>query len=318
MPVRLKAFSFTSAACCAFALLALAAASACSSGEASPAGNAAGSATGGSSGAAGANTSGAGAGAASGGAVSAGSGGSAGALGGAGGSTGSGGAASAGSSGSAGAAGAGGVIGLTGNVDIMVLGSSNELITCWRAFLWQKLQAAEIKNFDFVGGVTQGDDCGVAGYDKDLQAQSGIIVSNLPASKYQEWFTAHPPDIILMHFGGADLLANMPVDGVLKAYSLMLAEARKVKPKVRLMAAQHTPQDSNGCAACDASVLDLNAKIVTWATNNSTADSPVTPIDLYTDIVSATDLSDGVHLNPAGSQKVAARWFAALKPLFKP
>ncbi len=209
-------------------------------------------------------------------------------------------------------------MGLTGNVDIMVLGSSNELITCWRAFLWQKLQAAEIKNFDLIGGVTQGDDCGVPGYDKDLQAQSGIIVSNLPASKFQQWFTAHPPDIILMHFGGADLLANMPVDGVLKAYSLMLSEARKVKPKVRLMAAQHTPQDSNGCAACDASVLDLNAKIVTWAAANSAPDSPVTPVDLYTDIVPATDLSDGVHLNPAGSQKVAARWFAALQPLFKP
>jgi hypothetical protein len=207
---------------------------------------------------------------------------------------------------------------LTGNQDIMVLGSSNELITCWRAFLWQKLQTADIKNFDFVGGVTQGDDCGVAGYDKDLQAQSGIIVSTLPASKFQEWFSAHPPDIILMHFGGADLLNNMPVEGVLSAYSLALLEARKVKPKVRLMVAQHTPQDSNGCAACDQSVLTLNADIVTWAAANTKPESPVTPVDLYTGIDPATDLSDGVHLNPAGSQKVADRWFAVLKPLFKP
>ncbi len=297
--------------------LAVTLAVACSSSEAPQAAGTAGAAGSGTAGSAGTNTSpGGGAGAANGGTVSAG--GVAGAAAGAGGSLGGGGAATAGAGGSAGSGGSAGAVGLTGNVDIMVLGSSNELITCWRAFLWQKLQAAEIKNFDFVGGVTQGDDCGVAGYDKDLQAQSGIIVSNLPASKFQEWFTAHPPDIILMHFGGADLLNNMPVDGVLKAYSLMLTEARKVKPKVRLMAAQHTPQDSNGCAACDASVLDLNAKIVTWAAANTTADSPVTPIDLYTDIVPATDLSDGVHLNPAGSQKVAARWFAALKPLFKP
>lgn len=84
------------------------------------------------------------------------------------------------------------------------------------------------------------------------------------------------------------------------------------------MAAQHTPQDSNGCNTCDQSVLDLNAQLVTWAASNSTADSPVTVVDLYTDIVPATDLSDGVHLNPAGSQKVAERVFAALKPLFKP
>ncbi len=121
-----------------------------------------------------------------------------------------------------------------------------------------------------------------------------------------------------MHFGGADLLQNMPVDGVLKAYTLMLSEARKVKPKVRLLAAQHTPQDSNGCNECDANVLKLNADMIGWAATNGTADSPVTIVDLYTDIVPATDLSDGVHLNPAGSEKVAARFFAALKPLFKP
>jgi hypothetical protein len=213
--------------------------------------------------------------------------------------------------GASGAAGTGGTAALTGNVNIMVLGSSNELITCWRAFLWQKLETAGITNFHFVGGVTSGPDCGVAGYDKDLQAQSGIIISNLPASKFQEWFTAHPPDIILMHFGGADLLNNMPIDGILKAYSLALAQARLVKSKVRLLIAQHTPQNSTG-------VPELNASIVTWAAANTTPDSPVTPIDLFTGIDPATDLSDGVHLNPTGSQKVAERWFAALKPLFKP
>lgn len=231
---------------------------------------------------------------------------------------GAGGSAGAGTAGTGGNAGAGGSVGLTGNVDIMVLGSSNELNTCWRAFLWRDLQAADIKNFDFVGGVTQGEDCGVAGYDKDLQAQSGIIISNLPASKFQEWFTAHPPDIILMHFGGADLLNNMAVDGVIKAYSLTLSEARKVNPKVRLLAAQHTPQDSASCTDCEHTVLQLNADMITWAAANTTADSPVTVIDLYTGFVPATDLSDGVHLNAAGSQKVADRFFAVLKPLFKP
>jgi lysophospholipase L1-like esterase len=98
----------------------------------------------------------------------------------------------------------------------------------------------------------------------------------------------------------------------------MLSEARKVKPKVRLFAAQHTPQDSNGCDVCDANVLKLNADMIGWAASNGTADSPVTIVDLFTDIVPATDQSDGVHLNAAGSEKVAARFFAALKPLFKP
>lgn len=96
----------------------------------------------------------------------------------------------------------------------------------------------------------------------------------------------------------------------------MNSKPPKVKPKARLLAAQHTPQD--GCDECDAKLLELNSDMVGWAATNTTADSPVTIVDLYTDIVPATDLSGGVHLNPAGSEKVAARFFAALEPLFKP
>jgi hypothetical protein len=223
---------------------------------------------------------------------------------------GSAGSAAGGSAGSAGSGGGGTV--LSGTVKIMVLGSSNELITCWRALLWQKLQTANIKNFDFVGGVTSGpDNCGVTGYDKDLQAQSGIIISNLAASDFAGWFTAHPPQVILMHFGGADLLMDMPIDGVLKGYSLALAQARIVNPQVRLLIAQHTPEGKD-------TVVTLNADIVTWAAQNTTAASPITVVDLYTGLDPTNDFSDGVHLNLAGSDKVATRFFTALQPILKP
>jgi hypothetical protein len=193
-----------------------------------------------------------------------------------------------------------------------VLGSSNELITCWRALLWQKLETANIKNFDFVGGVTSGpDNCGVTGYDKDLQAESGIIISNLAASDFAGWFNAHPPQVILMHFGGADLLMNMPIDGVIKGYSLALAQARLVNPAVRLLIAQHTPEGKD-------TVVTLNADIVTWAAQNTTAASPITVVDLYTGLDPVNDFSDGVHLNLSGSEKVASRWFTALQPILKP
>ncbi|HEY3669210.1 MAG TPA: hypothetical protein VGL19_24595 [Polyangiaceae bacterium] len=219
-----------------------------------------------------------------------------------------------GSSGSAGSAGSTGGSGpaFPGIVKVMVLGSSNELITCWRALLWQKLQTANLKNFDFVGGVTSGpDNCGVNNYDKDLQAESGIIISNLTAAQFAGWFTAHPPQVILMHFGGADLLNNMPIDGVLKGYSLALAQARMVSPAVRLLIAQHTPEGKD-------TVVTLNADIVTWAMQNTTAASPITVVDLYTGLDPVSDFSDGVHLNLSGSEKVATRFFTALSPILKP
>jgi lysophospholipase L1-like esterase len=193
----------------------------------------------------------------------------------------------------------------------MVLGSSNELGTCWRAFLWQELHTNGITNFDFVGAQNGGPNCGITAWnDTDLQAMSGIIITGLPASTYAGWFKAHPPDVILMHFGGADILADKPVDGVMQSYTVALEQARLVNPKVILLIAQHTPEGKDA-------IVTLNADIATWAPQHSTAESPVIAVDLYTGLLPA-DFSDGVHLNASGSMKVADRWYKALEPFFKP
>jgi hypothetical protein len=206
----------------------------------------------------------------------------------------------------------------TGVAKIMVLGSSNESITCWRAFLWQKLRDAKITNFDFVGSQTVGPDCGVAGYDKDCEARSGTIITSIPAATYHDWFAAHPPDIVLMHIGGADLLSNIPVADVIKAYSVIVEQARTVNPKVVFLVAEHTPQDPAGCTNCLTDVMALNSAIPGWAMQMTTAASPVSAVDLFTGLDLTTDFSDRVHLNVAGSEKVSDRWLAALLPLFQP
>jgi hypothetical protein len=200
---------------------------------------------------------------------------------------------------------------LMGIVKIMVVGSSNETGTCWRAFLWQELHMNGITNFHFVGQQMGGPNCGIMGWNETaLQAMGGIMITGIPASTYLGWFMANPPDIILMHFGGADLLANKPIDGVMKAYATALDQARVVNPKVILLIAQHTPEGKPA-------IVTLNAAIAAWAPQVSTAQSPVIAVDLYTGIL-PSDQSDGVHLNASGSQKVADRWYTALKPFFKP
>jgi lysophospholipase L1-like esterase len=207
---------------------------------------------------------------------------------------------------------------LTGVVKMMVLGSSNEVITCWRAFLWQKLRAAGVTNFDFVGSQTGGPDCGVPGYDKDSESRSGTIVTGITAAQWTERFKAHPPDMVLMHIGGADLLQNIAPAKVIQAYTLAVAQARAVNPQVRFLVAQHTPQEPASCPNCRATVMELNATIVEWSMQTTTAASPVSPVDLFTGLDVATDTSDRVHLNMSGSQKVSDRWFAALLPLLQP
>ena len=153
------------------------------------------------------------------------------------------------------------------------------------------------------------ESCTVVGWtDTQLQAMSGIIITNIPLSTYLGWFKANPPDVILQHFGGADVLAGMPLPPIMASYGRALDAARMVNPKVALLIAQHSPEGKPD-------IVTLNADIAAWAPTVSTADSPVIVVDLYTGITAA-DQSDGVHFNQAGSMIVADRFLAALKPFF--
>jgi hypothetical protein len=202
---------------------------------------------------------------------------------------------------------------IVGNVKIMVLGSSNELGSCWRAYLWQKLHTAGITNFDFVGSIKAGPACGVPDYDTNLEAHDGWIIEDLSVNDWVAIFKANPPDIVLEHNGGADLLAGYPYPNVIQAYTLGVTAARMVNPRVIYLAAQHTPQMPD-----NSDVMMLNAAMVPWAAGITTSESPVALVDLFTGINMQTDMSDGVHLNDMGSEIVSDRWFAALAPILKP
>jgi lysophospholipase L1-like esterase len=163
-----------------------------------------------------------------------------------------------------------------------------------------------------VGRNTTGPDCGVAGYDKDMEGHPGNIITGYTAADYDAPFKANPPDIVLVHVGGADARNGIAIPKILDAYSLAVERARMVNPKVVFFVGEHTPQQPM------TGVLELNGAIPGWAQKISTADSPVAAVDLFTGIVPATDQSDGTHLNEAGSQKVSDRFLAVLLPLFKP
>lgn len=196
-------------------------------------------------------------------------------------------------------------------VKLQIIGSSNELGTCWRAFLWQKLQTAGLTNIDFVGAVNQGPDCGVPGYDKDMQGENGNRVTDWEEATVAGWFSGAQPQIVLLHVGGADVLAALPVAGVVESFTSAIEQARLVTPTVEFMNAQHTPM-----APAIPGTMELNAAIISWATEHTTAASPITPVDLYTGLDTEVDTTDGVHLNDVGAEKVATRFYEALAPLF--
>ena len=242
----------------------------------------------------------------------------------------------AGRGGTSGTAGAGGAGGRTTNLRITLLGDSTTAATCYRSLLWQLLTNSGRTKFDFIGSRRGDPGCSFTGYDQDNEGHGGYIVTDIlkatstgrpsgadasdpfdsSAKDLMTWFDGRPTDVVLMHFGTNDVWNNIAPAMILNAYAAILTKLRSVNPNVRMMVAQITPLNPSGCSACVSRVQTLNSMIPAWATQNNTAQSPVTVVDQYTNFNTSTDTGDGVHANPAGSMKIAMNWFNALIPIY--
>ncbi|WP_049577297.1 SGNH/GDSL hydrolase family protein [Streptomyces sp. SBT349] len=197
-------------------------------------------------------------------------------------------------------------------VRIMPLGDS---ITgspgCWRALLWQDLQAAGHTDVDFVG--TQGaQGCGFP-YDGEHEGHGGILATTMAdQNQLPPWLAATRPDVVLMHLGTNDVWSNRSTSAILAAYTTLVGQMRAENPAVTVLVARIIPMAPSSCAACPQRVVDLNAAIPGWAAGLSTAPSPITVVDQWTGFDTATDTGDGVHPNDAGIRKIADRWFPAV------
>ncbi|KAL5316575.1 hypothetical protein ACEPPN_015624 [Leptodophora sp. 'Broadleaf-Isolate-01'] len=201
---------------------------------------------------------------------------------------------------------------LSSTVRINALGDS---ITgspgCWRALLWQKLQAAGVNNTDFVGTLP-GQGCGFT-YDGENDGHGGFqatgIVSN---NQLPGWLAVSQPDIVTMMLGTNDVWSSIPTATILAAYTTLVGQMRAQNPNMLVLVAQITPMSPSGCTTCAQGVINLNAAIPAWATGISTTASPVFVVDLWTGFSTSLDTGDGVHPNDAGNIVLANDWFLPL------
>lgn len=206
----------------------------------------------------------------------------------------------------------------TAPVKIMPLGDS---ITgspgCWRALLWNQLQANGYTNIDFVGTLPpQG--CGVA-YDGDNEGHGGILATGMVRqNQLPGWLAATTPDIVLMHLGTNDVWSSLSTSTILGAYTTLVGQMRASNPAMRILVAQIIPMNPPTCTTCAQGVVNLDAAIPAWAASLTTAQSPITVVDQWTGFTDATDTGDGVHPNDSGNQKMANRWYPALAKLLTP
>jgi lysophospholipase L1-like esterase len=201
-------------------------------------------------------------------------------------------------------------------IRIMPLGDSITAAPgCWRAMLWDQLQAAGHTGIDFVGSVSDGGSCGSTNsYDQDHEGHSGYLATGIADNNHlPPWLDAAKPDVVLMHLGTNDSWgSSIPLETKLAAFTTLVDQMRDSNPDMKILLAQILPMNPSGCDACGAEVVELNNALPDWAADLTTSRSPIILVDQWTGFDTATDTIDGVHPNDTGFQKMADRWYPAL------
>jgi acyl-CoA thioesterase I len=185
--------------------------------------------------------------------------------------------------------------------------------------LWRLIRQAGFEA-DFVGS---NDSHGPAdSFDLDNEGHSGFrttdILDGLPA-----WLASSAPDVVLLHIGTNDILecwgSAIPAENIKKIIDLVQRYNRNViviLAKIVPLGGHTLDFNDRYCGdgeRLDQTVMALNDQLALLAASNA----GVVLVDLYAILNADTDLRDGIHPNEIGQQKIAAAWFAALKPVLE-
>jgi len=194
-------------------------------------------------------------------------------------------------------------------VRILAIGDSitqgGKTFVTYRLPLDQKMRAAGLK-YEFTGSQQSDGPNGPLWHEgyggKNAEFLAGLMPQKLKLAK---------PDIILLHCGHNHSAEEKPVVGIIAAERTIIEAARKQNPKVVVLLAQVIP---SGKLPKYSYLPELNQAEIVLARELSRSDAPVMIVDLATGFDPQKDtILDKVHPNAQGAEKMANKWFLALK-----
>ncbi len=180
----------------------------------------------------------------------------------------------------------------------------------YRFSLWEKLFAAGYV-VEFVGTQTSPSRVGPLAHEGYGGQNTEQLAAKVPAH-----FAANPADIVLLHSGHNHFVEEQPIPGIVAATEQLIAAFRATHPRVTVLLAQVIPA---GKLPKYAYLPDLNRALADLAARLDSPAQRVVLVDHASGFDWETDtVADKVHPNPAGAEKMAAAWFAALKTVLPP
>lgn len=182
----------------------------------------------------------------------------------------------------------------------------------YRCQLWRKMTARD-NRADFVGTLSTGylgaNTCSSVWFDSDHEGHWSWRTDQVLAN-ISNWAASTHPDLVLIHLGTNDTYHNQTEDSTVLELEQIIDRLRVVNPRVKVFLAQVIPTAG---AMLALKLQSLNQRMPLLAAAKSTEDSPVYVVDQWTGFNPSTDTYDGVHPNLIGEEKMAERWYQAIR-----
>lgn len=125
------------------------------------------------------------------------------------------------------------------------------------------------------------------------------------------WLSGYQVDIALIHLGTNDLYQRQTPESTRDELEQIIIQLRNHNPHIKVLLASLLPMGKGATH-----VPQLNQLIIQLVSKLNQDDSPVVNVDMYSGFSIDSDLQkDKIHPNVRGEEKMAKRWFDALKPL---
>lgn len=119
------------------------------------------------------------------------------------------------------------------------LGDSITEITCWRAFVWDDIVAANYSSkVKYVGSQNSNpQNCKpkTAGWDMHHEGHSGWLAINIANQYLERWMQSTPADIVMFMLGTNDVNTGRSTADIMAAYTKMVNIMRKANPKMKII-----------------------------------------------------------------------------------
>ncbi|MFJ2758393.1 ricin-type beta-trefoil lectin domain protein [Nocardioides sp. NPDC087217] len=195
-----------------------------------------------------------------------------------------------------------------GGVRVMPLGDSITEGTAtpggYRIGLWQRLAGGGY-TVDFVGSQFNGP---ASLGDHDHEGHPGWRIDQIDAN-IVGWLNTYQPRTVLLQIGTNDILQNYNISTAPNRLSALIDRITTTAPNAQVLVAQITPL---GWSEGEAAVNSFNAAIPGIVQSKVNAGKRVHLVDMHS-ALTAADLDDGVHPTAAGYDKMASRWYDALR-----